>query len=260
MNRRILFISLTLIFVVFVIMFRYKITPASISSQKIPNTLAPTQVTKSEKTISFANETYAYSYIRVASTSDISLIPNFEYKTDIKTLAQSNGCATAINGGFYDSSGKPLGYFFTDNRTFGQQIPSLLVNGYFWVDAAGVAGISTKLPENIFYRFALQSGPLLIVNNKILPLAINNDEHARRMVVGITSDNQLIFLSVYSGDSVYLGPLLSDLPSAVSFISSKENLGLADALNLDGGSASAFYNADTSLSELTPVGSIFCIK
>jgi uncharacterized protein YigE (DUF2233 family) len=215
--------------------------------------------TKPDAGIRVNNESYAYSLVRVAIASNITLIPNFTDKTDAKTLADANGCRQAISGGFYDKAGKPLGFFFADNRTLGQEIHSTLLNGFFWADTAGSALISTALPD-IPYRFALQTGPLLLFNGQTMPLTIENDEHARRMVVGKTTNNQFIFLAVYSGESAYFGPLLSGLPSVVSSISSKDNLGIEDALNLDGGSASAFYSGDTRLSELTPVGSLFCVK
>ncbi len=93
-----------------------------------------------------------------------------------------------------------------------------------------------------------------------MPLVIQHDEPARRTIAAKTRDNTYVFLTVYDENSVFGGPLLSDLPSAVEEISNREEFRIADAINLDGGSASAFYNGDANLSELTSVGSIFCIK
>lgn len=222
--------------------------------------LHPTEtVTIAQPSPTPLNEPYTYSLIRVSSTSAITLIPNFSEKIDTRSLVDANGCSAAINGGFYDTAGKPLGFFFTNNRILGKQIQSALLNGYFWADATGTALISTDLPSNISYRFALQTGPMLLFNGQTMPLAIQNDEPARRMVAAKTRDNTYVFLTVYDENSVYGGPLLSDLPSAVEEISNQEKLRIADAINLDGGSASAFYNGDIMLSELTPVGSMFCI-
>ncbi len=210
-------------------------------------------------TITVDNLSYSYALIKVATGSSITLIPNFTDKRDAKSLAGDNLCQQAINGGFYDTAGKPLGFFYADKRTYGAKISSALVNGFFWADADGGALISSDLPRTS-YRFAIQTGPMIVFNSQALPLTITQDEHARRMIVGKTVDDGFVFLAVYSSDSVYSGPMLADLPSVVDSISRKENLGIADALNLDGGSASAFYNGKTALSELTSVGSIFCIK
>lgn len=202
---------------------------------------------------------YSYSHITVATTSAMTLIPNFSEKIDTRSLVDANVCSAAINGGFYDTAAKPLGFFFANNRTFGQETHSTLLNGFFWSGTDGIARISTEL-TGIPFRFALQTGPLLFWGGKPVPLAIRNDERARRMVVAKSADNHIMFFAVYNGDSVYDGPLLGDLPGIIFDIRTKENLEITEAVNLDGGSASAFYNADTRLSELTPVGSLFCVK
>ncbi len=54
--------------------------------------------------------------------------------------------------------------------------------------------------------------------------------------------------------------LLVDLPEIVQAIIKKETIDVVDALNLDGGNHSAFYGNDTTLYELSPIGSFFCIK
>lgn len=219
----------------------------------------PTIAVQHVPSVTINNEQFTYSYFIVQLPSDISLIPNFSRPKDVQTLMTENTCTSAVNGGFYDTAGRPLGYFFSNTRTYSAKIVSSLVNGFFWADDSGTALISTALPD-IPYRFALQTGPMILFNGQTMVLTIQNDEYARRMVAGKTTDNQFVFLTVYSSDSVFSGPMLSQLPALVADISTKENLDIADAVNLDGGSASAFYSSDTRLSELTPVGSIFCVK
>jgi uncharacterized protein YigE (DUF2233 family) len=242
-------------------MFRYKIAriPTVITQQKTTNTLSPTFATESEKTIPFNNKRFAYAYFIVQNSDDLSLLPNFSHAKDSQTLMTENNCVSVINGGYYDTQNKPLGLFQIGSTIYSRQISSDLLNGFVWANVSVSAAISVKLPQPPFL-FALQTGPILIREGKQLSLTINNDTPARRMVAAINMDKHIIFLTLYNGDSVYEGPLLADLPDIVFTISSKENLGIAEAINLDGGSASAFYNPDTHLSELTPVGSIFCIK
>ncbi len=199
-----------------------------------------------------ANEQqYTHASFFVPDTSDISLLPNFTQKKTSAALIEENNCTYAINGGFYDTSNRPLGLFRIGENVRTKQIQSSLLNGFLSDD-----GITVAVPTG---RFVLQSGPLLIQRGNPLPLKIQNDEHARRMVAAKTGEG-LVFLTVYKEDSVFEGPLLAELPKVIQKINTKENLGIVDAINLDGGSASAFKNAETTLSELTPVGSLFCIK
>ncbi len=211
-------------------------------------------------TVSASGTSYTYEIIAVATSSSITLIPNFTEKREAKALADENKCRGSVNGGFYDTAGKPLGFFYTDGQTYGKNIQSTLMNGYFWADTNGAAFISSKLTGNTTYRFSFQTGPILLLDGQRQSLTIQNDEHARRMVAAKTADGHYVFLTVYSADSVFSGPLLSELPQVVTSISHTDNLNIEDAINLDGGSASVFYNAQTNLGELTPVGSILCIK
>ncbi len=220
----------------------------------------PTQapVTQKITTVTWDGQTYAYAFFEAADVRRISFIPNFSDKKTTAALVDERNCSLAANGGFYDESGRPLGLFITNNTTLRNQVTNSLINGFFWATSAGNVGISSSLPDGPFV-FALQSGPLLMQNATPLPLRITNDEHARRMIAAKTSRG-LAFIAVYTADSVFGGPRLANVPEILGAIASKEPLDIADAINLDGGSASAFYNGEISLSELTPVGSFFCVN
>ncbi len=242
-------------FIVFAVMFRPKPAVQQKTTNVSPSPLAP----KSVKTISINNKRYAYAYFIVENSDDLSLLPNLPNAKDSQTRMTENNCTFGINGGYYDTQNKPLGLFQVESTIYSQQIKNNLVNGFIWAKVSVPAAITVELPKPPFL-FALQTGPILIRNGNSLSLTINNDAPARRMVAAINTDTHSVFLTIYNGESVYEGPLLADLPDIISAISLQENIGITDAINLDGGSASAFYSADTHLSELTPVGSIFCIK
>jgi len=255
-------ILITIVFCVGLALIAFiRSSPATVIPSPITSTPSATPVIAAKKipTITIGTEQFTYAVIRVQTIPSVSLIPNFTKPKDVESRMKENNCTSAINGGFYDKAGKPLGYFQTGTSIVGSKIDSDLVNGFVWADASGAAVISTRLPHETF-RFAIQTGPMLVFDGNKLPLNIRNDTRARRMVAAKSMDNQLLFLTVYSADSVFDGPLLGDLPTSVMAVSTKENLNIADAINLDGGSASAFYSGDTSLSELTSVGSIFCVK
>ena len=225
----------------------------------ISTTPPPPPSGKEVPTVEVNQTVFTYDVIRVATASAVTLLPNFTEKQDAQSIRTANGCTSVVNGGFYTENNRPLGLFQIGTRVYGPSSQSALVNGYIWVDAQENFFITSEIPE-VSRRFALQSGPLLLFNGQTLPLTIHNDTGARRMAAAKTMDNALLFLAVYTEDSVFDGPLLADLPLVIEKISDEEKLDIAEAINLDGGSASVFYQGETTISELTPVGSLFCIK
>ena len=216
-----------------------------------------TETALPSKTITYGDQTYAYDIIKTQAAT-IFLIPNFTEKTSVQSIIDTHQCAQAVNGGFYDTKNIPLGFFASDTYTH-PLLQSALFNGYFTITNGNDASIASSLSVNSL-RIGLQSGPVLFMNSQIQPLRIQNDENARRIIVGVTNDDTVLFIVLYTQDSSFNGPQLTDLPSLIEALNSKESLHIVSAMNLDGESASAFYSADTKLSELTPVGSIFCIR
>ncbi len=230
-----------------------------ISTIKETPALTETPKPLTNLSVTLGNKKYAYAYFSVADPNKISLIPNFSEKIDVKTLMEQNNCNEAINGGFYDTNNRPLGYFASKEKILGNAIPSSLVNAFIWKDQSGHITVSSnKPPEGTF--FGLQTGPLLIYNQQALPLTMRSDKPARRMIAAETKNGTTIFMTLYDGENVYEGPLLADTPSVVLLVANDLGTPIAAAVNLDGGSASAFYSETTKLSELTPSGSIFCTK
>ncbi len=225
------------------------------SSTPVPNDTISTQKLS---TVTVHEETYVYAFFETTSTARISLVPNFSEKMGSSTMIGDLGCQQAINGGFYDTSDRPLGLFITNNQTLRNQVANTLINGFIWATRNGAAGITRELPAGPF-AFALQTGPLLMLNGSALPLKLKSDEHARRMVAAKTPKG-FAFIALYSEDSAFGGPFLVDLPEVIQAIDVREHFDMIDAINLDGGSASAFANGETTLSELKPIGSLFCVK
>lgn len=209
-------------------------------------------------TITYDEKKYVYDLTKVDDISKISLIENKEKEGSGELIKRYN-CLQAINGGFYDTNGKPLGLLITNGQTINKAIPSSLLDGFIYIDNQKKVGIARHLAETEL-KIALQSGPMLIENQKTLLLQIKNDKYARRMAAAITKEKTLIFLTIFDPESNLHGPKLGDLPLILKLIAQKENLKLTSALNLDGGAASAFKADNISLLEYNPVGSLFCIK
>jgi len=179
-------------------------------------------------------------------------------KTSVEILA-STRCSALINGGFYTKENTQPGLFISDSNELHGFISNRTYNGIFSINTLGIPRITRRAPVDPLVT-ALQTGPLLIENGSIQNIEINNDKLARRMVLAITGSNEVVFLSIYNSQSAFSGPLLKDTPEIIQAVSETLSLGIADAINLDGGSASALYTSDFSLPEASIIGSYFCIN
>ena len=178
-------------------------------------------------------------YVYVVN-SNIELISNFSEKKSAKDLMKENGCVAGINGGFYTEDNKPLGLFINDYKLVQKESSSLLFNGF-----VSEKGISRNMPTDVKWGF--QTGPMLVDEDRGLKIEIREDRPARRSVIGVNKLGEFVFIST---DPVNL----EDLPEKI------KNLNLVTAVNLDGGSAAAFYSPDMTISESSPVGSWLCAK
>ncbi len=209
--------------------------------------------------IQLNNTPYRIAWILVHNPTTISLIPNFTTQLTTQKLRENEHCNELVSGGFYTPNNEPIGLFVIDGNQMKARVNSFLLNGFFSVFNSGVAIISSQPPSSEA-RIALQSGPLIIDGGTQRKLAINNDEPARRIVAATTDKGEVIFMTIYDPSNPYSGPLLSEVPKLVDEAGDKTDLHVVDALNLDGGSASAFSTDGLFLQELTSVGSFFCVK
>jgi len=232
------------------------LTPSHLLVPPTP-TVSPTPSPKQKQyTVSFDNQTFAYGFFR-ASPNSLIVIPNYTKKNDFSQLLSANNCTGGVNGGFYDQNNNPLGLVVTDGNVIHPAIVSDLFNGFLSVSKNNQLAITSAQPVNP--KIAIQSGPILVDNGNPLPLTIHNDENSRRMIAATEKDGKVIFMTVYNPDSVFDGPKLTDLPAIISRIGQQQSFLLMSALNLDGGSASAFQSPDLSLSELKPIGAVLCV-
>lgn len=200
---------------------------------------------------------YSYRYFE-AGKNTVGLIPNFSQKLNSKEIMRINGCKDLINGGFYTQNDKPLGLFYTGGKKYGQVKNSRLLDGFISDPLNGFYEITFTQPELSRVSWALQNGPVLIYDGTKTDLAIRDDYEARRSVAAV-GKGSLYFLTVFTEISLNSGPLLADLPDVLEAISEKEGWDITSAINLDGGSASAFIMEDFSVPELKFIGSALCV-
>lgn len=220
----------------------------------IQPSVLPSVINNLEK-IEHNGQVYYFSFKKINNLDNLHLYPNFDKKASSQDLIKANQCLSLFNGGFYSQDYRPLGWFVSDYQEISPSIQSNLFNGF--ISFTDKFSITTVHPQTTS-RFGLQSGPLLIFNNKPLILKIKNDEPRRRLIAIQTPNNELIFLVIIGADSLFSGPLLADTPIIVSAISQQIKQDFTAALNLDGGSASTFYTNNLHLEEFSYIGSYFC--
>lgn len=232
--------------------------PASVNTQTSPATVV-SQGVRSERIITIEGISYAYSRIGPVDPSRVSLISNLPKKRTTTELMDEYQCLELSSGGFYDTNDEHIGLFEINDGVLHETSPNALFNGFLWSTMSNASGIGTMLPDQPL-KFALQTGPILMENENERDLSLVSDQNARRIVGAVTPEDMLLFIVVHTDTTEFSGPLLALLPEIIGEISKKEKLHIVHAINLDGGNHSAFYNSEQSFTELSPVGSIFCIR
>lgn len=232
------------------------ISPPSSSSTVFP-TLTPV---KSDQIIDFEQDglIYRVAWVKTADFKNLSLYPNFKEKLSAQELFSQKKCQSLVSGGFYTKEGEPIGLFVSEGEVLKKRIESRLFDGVFFLEN-DKARITLQTPDGI-PRLALQSGPVLLLGGRQVGLKIRDDKLARRVVLALSQEDNAYFFIIFNPDSVLEGPLLADLPQVVEDIGEKADFNFKDAINLDGGSASAFYSDFLTLSEFSSIGSYFCLR
>ena len=232
----------------------FRQTHKSVPAQPTDQTIIaqPTIAATPDFEVSLENRTFFVFWQNIRG-NNLSLIPNFENRRTSTQQMEEYTCAYGVNGGFYTKDYKPIGLFTSEGKTLSAPILDQTFNGFFVKESDGELLI-TKRPPSDLVSFALQSGPYI---NRQTSLRIKNDDFERRMVVAKTGDDIWYFIALTEKDNPFGGPQLAQVPKILQLLP----LGLDEALNLDGGSASAFHNTNgMHLGELTPIGSFFCGK
>jgi hypothetical protein len=267
-----LFFALLSILIIFLLIFftlRYKylfpknsLQPAKEFPPEKKILPSSVKLSKNLINIDYGDSKLVFIYEEIAKNSNVLLIPNFSKKEFGQKIARDNSCDYAINGGFYKENSKPLGLFSIGGLSFGLYQESSIANGFFWQDINGGRQIGKTIPKNTESQaFVMQTGPFLATGNYKVKMI--TDEKARRSMLFTDVKGRLFMASIYNPNDNYSGPNLSDLPQLLSTSKIQEKISIKYLLNLDGGSASFFYQNNTNeefyLSEITPVGSVICV-
>ena len=145
-------------------------------------------------------------------------------------------CVCGVNGGYFDPEFKPIGLRVVDGSIFSPLRRARLITGILLQSDRGIevirAGEFSRAKRIIA---AVQSGPFLVEGNKRIR-GLNDSQLARRTFAGLATNDHAL-LGVCS--DVSLGQLANILATVPVAADSK----IRGAMNLDGGSSSAFWFA-----------------
>lgn len=214
---------------------------------------------------------YRINWALIPVPKNIVIGANLDDKKTAKSIYSENECIALINGGFYNENNDYIGLLYIEGKKLSNESSDAFFNGVFYITKSGEVGIGSGVPlEQI--RHAVQSGPLLVRYRAYQKLKIANDEYKRRMIIAMNNKSEVLFLTIYDPVSGYLGSKLADVPEILEKFAKDKEIAIVDALNLDGGSASAFYvrrqddedklayTEGVALGEITHIGSYLCAR
>jgi uncharacterized protein YigE (DUF2233 family) len=144
--------------------------------------------------------------------------------------------ACGVNGGYFDTDFKPIGLRVIDGTTFSPLRRARLITGILLQSDRGIDVIRvSEFSRTKKTVAAIQSGPFLVEGNKSIR-GLNDAQLARRTFVGIAANDRALL--GFCSD-VSLAELANILTTAPIVSDSK----IRRAMNLDGGSSSAFWFA-----------------
>ncbi|MFC0244272.1 phosphodiester glycosidase family protein [Falsochrobactrum ovis] len=174
-----------------------------------------------------------------------------------RTIADSGkSLVFALNAGMYHTDFSPLGLYVEDGEELqpaniapysgkDRPVPNFYKNpnGVFYVDKekAGIVATKNFLKSGIKPLYATQSGPMLVIDNKLNPILIKGSkERTRRSGVGVCTEGKISFAISTDNMNFYDFARLF-----------KDELRCPNALFLDGGGGAGFYSPDLKRSDFS---------
>jgi hypothetical protein len=155
---------------------------------------------------------------------------------NLSTMMEAEKCAYGVNGGYFDTDFKPIGLRVSDGRTFSPLRRARLITGVLAQSSRGVEIVRVnEFSRSKKIAAAIQAGPFLVEGSKRIN-GLDDSQIARRTFAAIAGNDHGL-LGVCSPVS------LADLASILAAAPVAANYKIVRAMNLDGGSSSAFWFA-----------------
>jgi exopolysaccharide biosynthesis protein len=143
-------------------------------------------------------------------------------------------CFAGVNGGYFGTDFAPIGLLISDGKTIAPLRRARLITGVLVASTRGVQILRVReFSQQEKVNAAVQSGPFLVDHyERVRGL---DDSHAARRTFAATATNDRALLGVCSEIS------LAELATILATARLVDDLKIQRALNLDGGSSSAFW-------------------
>ena len=154
----------------------------------------------------------------------------------LAAMMKREKCLCGVNGGYFDTEFKPIGLRVSDGKTFSPLRRARLITGVLLQSQRGIDVIRVgEFSQTKKIVAAIQSGPFLVERSERIH-GLNESQRARRTFAAIASNDRAL-LGVCS--EVSLAELANILATAPVAADCK----IRRAMNLDGGSSTAFWFA-----------------
>jgi exopolysaccharide biosynthesis protein len=143
-------------------------------------------------------------------------------------------CLCAVNGGYFDGDFKPIGLRIVNGQTIAPLRRARLITGVLLASSRGIQiARAREFSPRQKIAAAIQCGPFLVDASR--PVRGLNDSALARRTFAATVSNDRALLGVCSGGS------LADLANILATTAIIVESNIQRAINLDGGSSSAFW-------------------
>jgi hypothetical protein len=154
----------------------------------------------------------------------------------LDAMMKREKCVCGVNGGYFDTEFKPIGLRINDGKTFSPLLRARMITGILLQSDRGIDVIRVgEFSHAKKVTAAIQSGPFLVEASKHVR-GLNASQRARRTFAGI-ADIDHALLGICSDVS------LAELANILATVPVVEKSKIRRAMNLDGGSSSAFWFA-----------------
>ncbi len=157
-------------------------------------------------------------------------------QADLAETMQRMNALAGVNGGYFDPADAPVGLLVSGGRTISPLRKAKLLTGVLFASRSKVDIVrQTRFTMSDRVRTAVQCGPLLV--DRKTPVPGLNDTRAARRTFAAVDDKGHALLGVSSAIS------LAQLSQILCLTTAAGEFKVVRALNLDGGSSSAFWFA-----------------
>jgi phosphodiester glycosidase len=170
-----------------------------------------------------------------AKSCALRVIDNPEGES-LSAIMKRQKCVCGVNGGYFDPEFDPIGLRINDGKTFSLLRRARMITGILMQSDRGIDVVRVgEFSRARKITAAIQSGPFLVEASKHVR-GLNASQRARRTFAGI-ADMDRALLGICSDVS------LAELANILATVPVAEKSKIRRAMNLDGGSSSAFWFA-----------------